>query len=84
MGEAVLGSRAQTRPMTDRTMRPDRETDPTDDHDLLQDPGRSLWSRLLALLGAVSVLLVGVSGIVAPLLQPTPPAPQAPRQGQVG
>ena len=84
MGEAVLGRGAQTRPMTDQTMRPHRETDPTDDDDLLQDPGRSLWSRLLALLGAVSVLLIGVSSIVAPLLQPSPPAPQPPRQGQVG
>jgi hypothetical protein len=63
---------------------PPRHTSDSTDDDLLQDPGRSLWSRLLALLGAVSMLLIGITGIIAPLLQPTLPRPPAPRQDRVG
>ena len=65
-------------------MKPQPTTRPNDDDDLLQNPGRSLSSRLLALLGAVSMLLIGVGGIVAPLLQPSPPDPASQRQGRVG
>lgn len=56
--------------------------DPHDDDDeLLQDPGRGLGLRLLALLGAASVLMIGISGMLAPLLQPQP-APRGPGQRQ--
>ena len=44
----------------------------------LVDPGRSLGLRLLALLGAVSFVMLGLSSI-APLLQP-PAAPPLPDQ----
>ncbi len=49
------------------------------------DPGRSLGLRLLALLGALSFLMLGISSI-APLLQPLPPPPALPdqRDGRVG
>jgi hypothetical protein len=48
-----------------------------DDHDEpLVDPGRSLGLRLLAVLGAVSFLMLGVSSVVVPLLQPTEPLPR--------
>ena len=43
-----------------------------DDEELLVDRGRSLGLRLLALLGAFSFLMLGISSI-APLLQPPPP-----------
>jgi hypothetical protein len=46
----------------------------------LVDPGRGLGLRLLALLGAFSFLLLGISSI-APLLQPAPP-PELPGQRQ--
>lgn len=45
-----------------------------DDDGPLHDPGRGLGLRLLALLGAFSFLMLGLSSI-APLLQP-PPAPE--------
>jgi hypothetical protein len=46
----------------------------SDDDEPLVDPGRSLGLRLLALLGAFSFLMIGLSSLV-PLLQPTPPPP---------
>jgi hypothetical protein len=46
--------------------------------DLLEDRGRSLGLRLLALLGAFSFLMLGISSM-APLLKPAPP-PQLPDQ----
>ncbi len=54
----------------------------------LEDPGRPLGLRLLALLGAASFLLLGIASIV-PLLQwlrmpPAPPSPLDPRQRTVG
>jgi hypothetical protein len=53
--------------------------DPDDDLDeLLQDRGRSLGLRLLALLGAFAFLILGISSM-APLLQPDP-SPQRPDQ----
>ncbi|KMM16479.1 hypothetical protein [Synechococcus sp. GFB01] len=45
-----------------------------DDDEPLVDPGRGLGLRLLALLGAVSFLMIGISSIVL-LLQPPPPPP---------
>ena len=45
-----------------------------DDEELLKDRGRGLGLRLLALLGAFSVLMLGISSI-APLLQPAPSPP---------
>jgi hypothetical protein len=44
------------------------------DDEPLVDPGRSLGLRLLALLGAFSFLMIGISSIV-PLLQPLSPPP---------
>jgi hypothetical protein len=39
------------------------------------DPGRSLPLRLLALLGAASFLMLGISSVVVPLMQPPDPPP---------
>ena len=49
-----------------------------DDDELPVDLGRGLGLRLLALLGALSFLMLGISTI-APLLQPAPP-PEMPDQ----
>jgi hypothetical protein len=54
----------------------------------LEDSGRPLGLRLLALLGAASFLLLGIASIV-PLLQwlrmpPAPSSPLDPRQRPVG
>jgi hypothetical protein len=49
-----------------------------DDDELPVDRGRGLGLRLLALLGALSFLMLGISSI-APLLQPAPP-PEMPDQ----
>ena len=49
-----------------------------DDDELPVDRGRGLGLRLLALLGALSFLMLGISTI-APLLQPAPP-PEMPDQ----
>jgi hypothetical protein len=49
-----------------------------DDDELLVDRGRGLGLRLLALLGALSFLMLGISSI-APLLHPAPP-PEMPDQ----
>lgn len=43
------------------------------EEDLLDDRGRSLPMRLLALLGAVSVLMLGVSSMAPLLHRPGPP-----------
>jgi|GEM_PF-2478826 len=51
-------------------------SDADDDDEPLVDPGRSLGLRLLAVLGAVSFLMLGVSSVVVPLLQPTEPPPR--------
>jgi hypothetical protein len=61
--------------MSTRTLPPDRppESDGEED-ELLEDPGRCLGLRLLALLGAFSFLMLGISSM-APLFQPTPPPP---------
>jgi len=48
------------------------------DEDWPVDPGRPLGLRLLALLGALSFLMLGLS-VVAPLLNPRPPLPPPPR-----
>lgn len=50
--------------------------DPSDDDAPLVDPGRSLGLRLLALLGAASFVMLGVSSVVVPLLQQPQPEPQ--------
>lgn len=44
------------------------------DDEPLVDPGRGLALRLLALLGAFSFLMLGLSSLV-PLLRPPPPPP---------
>ena len=44
------------------------------DDEPLVDPGRSLALRLLALLGAFSFLMIGLSSLV-PLLRQPPPTP---------
>lgn len=49
-----------------------------DDDALLVDRGRGLGLRLLALMGALSFLMLGISSIT-PLLYPTPP-PELPDQ----
>jgi len=51
----------------------------SDDGDWPVDRGRPLGLRLLALVGAISFVMLGLS-VIAPLLQPSPPSP-APRQG---
>lgn len=56
-------------------LRPQRSDD---DHDPLVDRGRGLGLRLLALLGAFSFLMLGISSL-APLLQPAP-SPELPDQ----
>ncbi len=58
--------------MTTRPLPPDRPPDKEDE--LLEDPGRGLGLRLLALLGAFSFLMLGISSM-APLFQPTPSPP---------
>lgn len=58
---------------------------PGDDEGPLVDPGRPLGLRLLALLGAVSFLMLGLSTVLLPLLQPSPPPPLPDqRERQVG
>jgi hypothetical protein len=58
--------------------------DPFDDGDWPVDPGRPLGLRLLALVGALSFVMLGLSSLL-PLLQPQPdgprpqPAPEQPR-----
>lgn len=71
-------------PVAIRPPSPNRSAVPScGDNDVpLVDPGRSMGLRLLALLGALSFLMLGVSSIL-PLLQPPSPVPQ-PRQAPVG
>jgi hypothetical protein len=54
-----------------------------DDEELLPERGRGLGLRLLALLGAISFLMIGVSSLT-PLLQPSPPALPDQRRAPVG
>jgi hypothetical protein len=61
--------------MTTRPQPPDRPPDSEREEDeFLEDPGRGLGLRLLALLGAFSFLMLGLSSM-APLFQPTPSPP---------
>ena len=53
------------------------------DEEPLVDRGRGLGLRLLALLGAISFLMLGVSSLT-PLLQPAPPQLPDQRRGPVG
>lgn len=65
---------------------PDDSLPPEDsspDEAPLVDQGRGLGLRLLALLGAVSFLMLGVSSLT-PLLQPAPPQLPDQRRGPVG
>jgi hypothetical protein len=72
----MVPPRRPSRPaLPPRRSRPDR-VDGQDEP--LVDPGRALGLRLLALLGAVSFVMLGLSSIV-PLLQP-PAAPPLPDQ----
>jgi hypothetical protein len=61
--------------MTTRPQPPDRppESDGEED-ELLEDPGRGLGLRLLALLGAFSFVMLGISSMGL-LFQPTPSPP---------
>ena len=58
---------------------------PPDDDDWPIDRGRPLGLRLLALVGALSFEMLGLSSL-APLLQPQPPEPRPPepRANSVG
>lgn len=53
---------------------------PDDDSDRIEDPGRPLGLRLLALLGALAFVMLGLSSL-APLLHPpgTPRPQRSPR-----
>ena len=53
-----------------------------DQDEPMVDPGRGLGLRLLAVLGAVSFLMLGVSSIVVPLMQPAGPPPRPNPQDQ--
>lgn len=62
------------------------QPEPNDDGDWPVDRGRPLGLRLLALLGALSFVMLGLSSLT-PLLQPlrTPPAqPEGLRQAPTG
>jgi hypothetical protein len=54
---------------------PIQPVEPLDPEGWDQDPGRPLGLRLLALLGALSFLAIGISSIL-PILQRPGPAPQ--------
>jgi hypothetical protein len=73
-------------PATCAVTKPLRPQDGLDDDDALEDNGRSIGLRLLALVGAFSFLMLGVSSVVLPLMnQPEaqPPTTQgAPSAGQ--
>lgn len=57
--------------------------DPWNDDAPLVDPGRSLGLRVLALLGAASFVMLGISSVVVPLLQtPEPPPPLPDQRGR--
>jgi len=67
-------------PRDRRPSRPAPEPDGFEDNDWPVDRGRPLGLRLLALLGALSFVMLGLSSLV-PLLNPQPPAPpRAPDQ----
>ncbi|MFU8886727.1 MAG: hypothetical protein ACNA8O_14875 [Cyanobacteriota bacterium] len=62
------------------------EADPDQNEPLegpLVDPGRSIGLRLLALVGAFSFLMLGISSL-APLLQPAPPPALPDQRDQLG
>ena len=61
--------------MTARPLPPHRPPEMNgEEEDLLEDRGRGLGLRLLALVGAFAFLMLGISSI-APLLQPAPSPP---------
>ena len=51
---------------------------PSKDEDWPVDPGRPWPLRLLALVGALSFLMLGLSGVLLPLLQRSPATAPAP------
>ncbi|MBM5802695.1 MAG: hypothetical protein FJ078_01025 [Cyanobacteria bacterium K_DeepCast_35m_m2_155] len=52
------------------------QQEPDDDDLPLVDPGRNLGLRLLALVGALSFLMLGLASVLVPLLQlPRSPMP---------
>ena len=53
------------------------------DDEPLVDPGRSLALRLLALLGAFSFLMIGLSSLVPLLRPPPPPSMPGQRDGRI-
>jgi hypothetical protein len=56
---------------------PVRSIEPTEPEGWDRDPGRALALRLLALLGALSFLALGISSLL-PILQRPGPGPQPP------
>lgn len=60
--------------MTAKPLPPHRRADRDGEDELLEDRGRGLGLRLLALLGAFSFLMLGISSM-APLFQPAPSPP---------
>jgi hypothetical protein len=65
--------------------RPPHRPDPIDsgNEEPLVDRGRSLWLRLLALLGAFSFLMIGISSILPLLQPPSPPSMPDQRDGRL-
>jgi hypothetical protein len=60
------------------------KNDINSDDGLVVDQGLWLGYRLLALIGALSFILIGISNVVMPLLEPTPPTnPYGKRQGHL-
>lgn len=50
----------------------------------LVDPGRPMGLRLLGLLGALAFVILGLSTVLLPLLQPAPPQTPPPLPDQRG
>jgi hypothetical protein len=67
-------NRRPQRPSRDQPVEPAADLDPFEDDDWPVDRGRPLGLRLLALLGALSFVMLGLSSL-APLLQPQPANP---------
>ena len=60
------------------------KNDINSDEGLVVDQGLWIGYRLLALIGALSFILTGISNVVMPFLEPTPPSiPYGRRQGHL-
>jgi len=63
----------------------ERDDRADDDDAPLVDPGRNLGLRLLAFVGALSFVMLGLSSVLVPLLNPPPPPPMPDqRERQLG